>query len=449
MNKSVREVVDTPARLVDGNIETTETWAAKISLKPFRRRAKDVWKTLGPGLVTGASDDDASGIAIYSQVGAVSGFQLLWTALLTFPLMAVVQEMCARIGLVTGKGLAGNIRTHYPRWAVIIITTLVVAGNTLNIGADIAAVAATTNLLIPVPPAIIAIVFTALMMLLVVFTSYKTLANIFKWIALSLLVYLIIPFVTNTDWAAALQSTVWPRFTINKESLLLIVAVFGTTISPYLFFWQTSMEVEDKTAKIKRLFTRWIVTRHELKDMKEDVTSGMFLSNLVMWFIIVAAAVTLNANGLTNILTVEDAASALRPIAGAGASLIFSLGIISVSFLAIPVLAGASSYALAETFDWREGMNKTFHQAKQFYAILLISMLVGLLIPLLGIDPIRALFYTGVFYGITAPILIFAILHIANNQKVMGRYTNSRTTNFLGYAALVIMAVAVLALLFV
>ncbi len=363
--------------------------------------------------------------------------------------MAVVQEMCARIGLVTGKGLAGNIRTHYPRWAVMIITALVVAGNTLNIGADIAAVAATTNLLIPVSPAIIAIVFTALLMLLVVFTSYKTLANIFKWIALTLLVYLIIPFITKTDWTTALQSTVWPRFTINKETILLIVAVFGTTISPYLFFWQTSMEVEDKAAKIKRLFTRWIVTRHELKDMKEDVTVGMFFSNLVMWFIIVAAAVTLNANGQTSILTVEDAASALRPIAGAGASLIFSLGIISVSFLAIPVLAGASSYALAETFGWREGMNKTFHQAKQFYAILLISMLVGLLIPLLGIDPIQALFYTGVFYGITAPILIFAILHIANNQKVMGNYTNSRMTNFLGYAALVIMAVAVLALLFV
>ncbi len=447
MGRKEAEVIETPARLVEGEVVTAEGWQAKLSVTTARKKAKNLWRILGPGLVTGASDDDPSGIAIYSQVGASTGFQLLWTALLTFPLMAVVQEMCARIGLVTGRGLAGNIKSHYSGWAVLLITFLVVAGNTLNIGADIAAVAATTNLLIPIPPAIIAVVFTLLLMVLVVVTSYKTLANVFKWIALTLLVYLIIPFIAKTDWQAALTSTVVPSFELNKETLMLIVAVFGTTISPYLFFWQTSMEVEDKTAKIKRFFTRWIVTRHELKDMKEDVTAGMFLSNLVMWFVIVAAAVTLNANGQTTIATVEDAAKALEPIAGSAASLIFSLGIISVSFLAIPVLAGASSYALSETFGWKEGINKKFHQAKQFYIILLVSMLIGLLIPLLGIDPIQALFYTGFFYGITAPILIFTILHLANNKKIMGKYTNSLATNILGYIAFLIMAIAVVAAL--
>ena len=412
-------------------------------------RLGSFWRKVGPGLVTGASDDDPSGIAIYSQVGAQTGFQLLWTAILTFPLMAAIQEMCARIGLVTGHGLAGNLKKHYPRWLMLLLVGLVFAGNAFNIGADLAAMAAVTQLLIPsLPQWFYAIVFAALIMVSLIIFSYRAIANVLKWVALTLLVYLIVPFITQTDWSAALQATIAPNLTFNKESIALIVAIFGTTISPYLFFWQTSMEVEDKLSKIKRFFARWLVTKHELKDMEQDVSIGMFLSNLVMWFIIVAAAVTLHSNGLTHIETVRDAAEALRPIAGDLAYVIFAVGIISIGFLAIPVLAGASSYALSETFNWREGLERKFYQAKQFYWIIIISTIVGLMIPLLGIHPVKALFYTGVFYGVTSPILIYVILHVANNKKLMGRYVNSRLSNVLGYATFTIMSIAMV-LLFV
>lgn len=411
-------------------------------------RLGSFWRKVGPGIVTGASDDDAAGITIYTQVGAQTGFQLLWTAALTFPLMAAIQEMCARIGLVTGHGLAGNLKRSYPRWLLLLLVGLVVAGNTLNIGADLAAMAAVTELLIPaLPQWFYAIVFAALIMVSLLVFSYRAIANVLKWIALTLVVYLIVPFITKTDWSAALQATIIPSFSLNKESVALIVAIFGTTISPYLFFWQTSMEVEDKLAKIKRFFARWLVTKHELKDMEADVTTGMFLSNLVMWFIIVAASVTLHANGITRVETVRDAAEALRPIAGDLAYAIFAIGIISIGFLAIPVLAGASSYALSETFNWKEGLERKFYQAKQFYWVIIISTVVGLMIPLLGIHPVKALFFTGLFYGVTSPILIYVILHVANNKKLMGRYTNLPLSNTLGYATFVIMTIAAVLLL--
>jgi NRAMP (natural resistance-associated macrophage protein)-like metal ion transporter len=411
-------------------------------------RLGSFWRKIGPGVVTGSSDDDPSGTAIYSQVGAQSGFTLLWTALFTFPLMAFIQETCARIGLVTGHGLAGNLKRHYPRWIIFPLVLLVVIGNTLNIGADLAAMAASLNMLIPVPQAILAIIFAVLVVVLLIFVSYRVIANVLKWFALTLLAYIIVPFFTQTDWREALFHTIVPSLEFNRENLLLLVAIFGTTISPYLFFWQTSMEVEDKKTRIKHFFLRWLVRKQELTDMKEDVTIGMFLSNAVMWFIIVATAVTLHANGLTTVATAKDAAEALRPFVGDAAYLIFTLGVISLGLLAIPVLAGASSYALAEIFDWKEGLNKTFHQASQFYLVIIVSTLVGLLIPLLGIDPIKALFYTGVFFGITAPLLIFVILHVANNKKVMGKYVNSPITNFFGYLTFVIMALAVIAVAF-
>ena len=404
------------------------------------------WRKIGPGLVTGASDDDAAGIVIYTQVGARTGFKLLWAVVLTLPLMIAIQEMCARIGIVTGHGLAGNLKKHYPRWVLLLLVGLVVAGNTLNIGADLAAMAAVSHLLIPLPQYVFAILYAGLIVWLLVVFSYRAIANVLKWVALTLLVYIAIPFITNTDWSAALQATVVPSFSFDKESVALIVAIFGTTISPYLFFWQTSMEVENKLSKIKRIFRRWIVTKHELKEMEQDVSVGMFLSNIVMWFVIVTAAVTLNSKGITNIETIKDAAEALRPVAGNLAYVIFALGIVSIGFLAIPVLAGASSYALAETFNWKEGLSKKFYQAKQFYGVIIVSTLVGLAIPLLGIDPVKALFYTGIFYGITSPVLIYVILHIANNKKLMGNYRNSKISNVLGYSAFVIMSVALIAL---
>lgn len=407
-------------------------------------RIKDFWRKIGPGLVTGVSDDDPSGIVIYSQTGAQSGYSLLWSALFTFPLMAVIQEMCARIGLVTGHGLAGNLRRYYPRWILVFLVGLAVAGITLNIGADLAAMAEVTHLFIPIPEPVLAIFYSILIVVLLIFTSYRALANFLKWTALTVLAYMFVPYFTQTDWREALFHTVVPGISFNRETILLFVAILGTTISPYLFFWQTSMEVEDKLSKLKRFMARWIVTKHELRDMKEDVTIGMFVSNAVMWFIIVATAVTLNANGITQINTAADAAEALKPFVGPYAHLVFTLGIVSMGILAIPVLAGSSSYALAEVMGWQEGLNKKFHQAKPFYGVIIVSTLVGLLIPLLGIDPIKALFYTGVFYGITAPILIFAILHIVNNKKLMGSHTNSPVSNFLGYFVMFLMAAAVI-----
>lgn len=413
-------------------------------------RVGTFWKKIGPGLTTGASDDDASGVVIYAQTGAQTGFGLLWTALFTFPLMAAVQEMCARIGLVTGRGLAGNLAKHYPRWILSILVFLALAGSTLNIGADLSAMASASNMLLPrVPEQVFAIFFAGLIVILMIFMSYRTLAMFLKWFALSILAYVAVPFFTQTDWRDAIFQTVVPTIEFNRQTVLILVAILGTTISPYLFFWQTSMEVEDKMTKLKRFFARWIVTKHELKDMRQDVTFGMFLSNLVMWFIIVAAAVTLNKNGITEIQTARQAAESLRPFAGDAAYLVFSLAIISTGLLAIPVLAGSSSYALSEIMGWKEGLNKSFHRAPQFYLIIVFSTLIGLLIPLLGFDPIKALFFTGVFYGVTAPILIFVILHLANNKKIMGRHTNSPISNFLGYLALVLMIAALTVYFFV
>ncbi len=410
---------------------------------------RSFWKKIGPGLTTGASDDDNSGLAIYSQVGAQTGFQLVWTALFTFPLMAVIQEICARIGLVTGHGLAGNLKRNYPRYLMVPISLLVVAGSSLNIGADIAAMSASTNLLLPqVPAALLTVLFTLIILAFMVFSSYRVISSVLKWTALTLFIYFLVPFTTQTDWPTALRSTFVPSLTFNRQTILLILAILGTTISPYLFFWQASMEVEEKASKVQRIMRRWIVTKHELKDMKEDVVTGMFLSNVVMWFIIVTAAVTLFPHGIREIGTIADVAAALKPIAGNSAYLIFAIGSLSVGFLAIPILAGSSAYALSETFSWKEGVNKQFHQAKPFYGVMIVSTLIGMLIPLAGIDPIKALFYTGVFYGITSPILIFAIMHVANNKKVMGRYTNSKLTNFFGYLTFSLMAAAVVGLFF-
>jgi len=404
---------------------------------------------VGPGLVTGIGDDDPSGIAIYSQVGAQTGFKLLWTSLLTLPLMIAVQEMCARIGLVTGHGLAGNLKRHYPRWLLIFLVGLVFLGNTLNIGADLAAMAAVSELLYPtLPQWFYALAYAGLIMAFLVVFSYKQIANVLKWVALTIIVYLFVPFIAQTDWPSAIKATFTPGFVMDKSSIALMVAIFGTTISPYLFFWQASMEVESKLSRIKRYFARWLVTKHELRDMEQDVSVGMLLSNVVMWFIIVTAAVTLHANGITQIETVKDAAEALRPIAGDLAYAIFAIGIISVGFLAIPVLAGASSYALSETFSWQEGLERKFYQAKQFYWVIIISTIVGLIITLIGIHPVKALFYTGLFYGVTSPVLIYVILHVANNKKLMGRYTNSRLSNTVGYLTFIVMVLALLALFF-
>lgn len=404
---------------------------------------------LGPGVITGASDDDPSGIATYSIAGAQAGYSTLWTALLTFPLMSAIQEMCARIGLVTGKGLAGIMREHYPKFVLFPVTFLVVVAIVINIGADIAGMAESAHLVIPAHPTILALVATIIIIFLLVNFSYKTVAKSLKWLTFALFSYILAGLLTNQDWSSILFHTFVPTINFTPQFLALIVAIFGTTISPYLFFWQTSEEVEEKleSGQIKTERKVQIVTKHELKGMREDVTLGMLFSNLVMFFIIATTASTLFKEGYYEIQTAVQAATALKPLAGEAAFLLFAVGIVGTGFLAIPVLAGAAAYVISETFGWQEGLGKKFHQAKAFYFVIIVSTFLGFLVNLVGFNPFKLLFYTAVIYGITSPILIAIILQIANRRDLMGAKRNGVLANVLGSLTLVLMAIVAVFLL--
>lgn len=404
------------------------------------RGIKNFFKNVGPGIITGSSDDDPSGIATYSQAGAQAGYGFLWSALLTFPLMVAVQEMCARIGLATGKGLAGNLRDHFPKPVLYFLTFLVLIGSTINIGADLAGMAAAANLLIPLPTLAWIVVFSLIVVLAMVLLPYHKFAAILKWLTFGLLAYILVPFATKVDWGEVLVATLIPTLQWNKESILILVAILGTTISPYLFFWQASMEVEEERDKKKK--NSWTVTKHEIKLMREDVGFGMFVSNLVMMFIMIATATTLFRNGITNIESAEQAASALRPFAGDAAYLLFALGIIGTGFLAVPVLAGAASYAIAEIFGWREGFDNQFNRAKGFYLVVIASTLVGASLSFLGVNPISMLIYTAVIYGLIAPVLILFIWILANKKEAMGDKTNGLLSNSVVGLTLLLMTLA-------
>lgn len=412
------------------------------------KKLKKLLKTLGPGIITGASDDDPSGIATYSMAGASAGYSLLWTAFITYPLMAAIQEMCARIGLVTQKGLAGAIKTHYKSKIILyILTALIVISITINIGADLAGMVAATQLILPLPTIVASVIFTALIIILMVHFPYKFIANKLKWLTFALFAYIGSSLVSKMDFGQIMYGTFVPSFQFNQSSISLIVAILGTTISPYLFFWQTSEEVEEVKEEEKEKHKKIIVTKHELKVVREDVGIGMFLSNLVMFAIMATAASTLFANGITNIETADQAAKALEPIAGKLSSLLFTLGIVGTGLLAIPVLAGAAAYAVSETFNWSEGLNKSFRQAKAFYGVIIVSTLVGFAITLANINPFKALFYTALIYGLISPILILFIIIITNNEKIMGKYKNNWITNVLGAATFIIMSAAAIAFL--
>ncbi|NHQ60311.1 divalent metal cation transporter [Chlorobium sp. BLA1] len=403
---------------------------------------KRFWGIFGPGLITGASDDDPSGIATYTQAGAAFGSQLLWSAIVTYPLMVSVQEMCARIGLVTNHGLIGIIKKYYPKYLLYLILIISFPSITLNIGADIAGMGAVGNLLFPVIPAFsFSILFTALILYSVIFWSYHKIAVILKWLCISLVSYILIPFLIGVDWPHVLRDTFLPSFTPDKAYFLMLVGILGTTISPYLFFWQASMEVEERHEK------KLMVDKKIIEEMEADVKGGMLFTNVVFYFIILAAGTVLFNAGIHNINTVEEAARALRPLAGDQAYLLFALGVIGTGFLAIPVLGGALSYMMAETFGWKEGLDKKYYEAPGFYLTMAISLVVGLLIHFIGISPIQALIYTAVLYGITAPVLIALILHICNSKKIMGRYTNKFWSNFFGIATFIMMTVSSLFLL--
>lgn len=399
---------------------------------------------LGPGLTTGAADDDPAGIATYSQAGASTGFGMVWTALFTFPFMAVVQEMCARIGIVTGRGLAGTVSRTYPRWILYLCTGFLFIANTFNLGADLGMMARALQLLVPADFSILVIGFAALSLYLQIFTSYKSYAKALKWLTLILLSYVLTGFIVEIDWKQVLAHLVKPTFNFDKDGIILLVAILGTTISPYLFFWQTSQEVEEQILEGKTTIKsrEAITTPEDIHKMRIDVWWGMFLSNLVMFFIIVVCGATLFTHGITNIKDASQAALALKPLAGQFSYLLFSLGIIGTGMLAVPILAGSSSYAISECFGWRVGLNRKFNQAHAFYGVIIISMVVGLAMNFLHLDVIKMLIYSGVLNALTSPLILALIVLISSNRKVMKEWTNGPITKFFGWFITIIMTLA-------
>lgn len=406
---------------------------------------------IGPGFVTGASDDDPSGIGTYSQTGAQFGYSQLWTAPFSFPFMATVQEMCGRIGMVTGKGLAGIIRKNYPKPILYFSVFLLLFANVVNIGADLGAMASSAQLLLGLPFTVWIIAITALTIFLEIFVSYKTYARVLKYLTLSLFAYIITVFLVKQDWGEVFYFTFVPHITFSRDYFLNIVAILGTTISPYLFFWQAGEEVEEEVEFHKiRAMGRGVpkITKIDIRQMRLDTIFGMFFSNLVMFFIIVTTASTLGANGITNVETANQAAEALRPFGGNFTFLLFASGIIGTGLLAVPVLAGSASYALSETLGWKEGLSRKFQQAKSFYLVIAFATVFGLLINFTSIPPFKMLYYTAILNGIIAPPLMVLIILISSNPRIMGKYTNGVYTNIIGVLITLIMSAAALGLVF-
>ena len=396
-------------------------------------------KSLGPGVITGAADDDPSGIATYSVAGAQLGTKLLWTALLTWPLMAAVQMMCARIGMVTGQGLAGNFKRRFPRWLLGGFIVALLVANTINISADLAGMADAAEMLSGVKSYWFVVVFALLISWATVRLRYHQIANVLKWLVLVLFAYPITAFVVGADWGRVARDTLIPSMPHSRDEWSTLVAILGTTISPYLFFWQASEEVEEeKAAGQNSLAKRRGATINELHMRRMDVGVGTFFSNLVMFFIILTTAITLNRHGITHIETTRQAAEALRPLAGKFAAILFTVGIVGVGFLAIPTLAGSTAYAFAETLGWRQGLDKKLKQARSFYALILLSTGVGVGLNFAGINPVKALYWTAVINGLLAPFLLVAILIVASDKKLMQGQPSSR----LGWTVVAIATVA-------
>lgn len=440
--------------------EYKEIQKAVETIKTTPKKAKEFWHNLGPGLTTGASDDDPSGIATYSQVGATHGFKFSWLALYSFPLSAVVQEMCARIGIVTGQGLAANIRQHYSKLVLYICTILLLSANIFNIGADLGAMAEAVKLLIPIQSTGVLVVFFGVVSLLLqVFTSYEEYARYLKYLALMLFVYVIAAFFVYIDWSVVWKYFLIPSFDFSKEGMLIICAVLGTTISPYLFFWQTSQEVEEKILHHEKISTAEIATSDayidlldvevpkEIKNMRIDVWTGMCISNVVMFFIIILCGATLNAQGITDIQTAADAANALRPFAGDFAYVLFALGIIGTGLLAIPVLAGSAAYAVSESFGWRFGLYRKLKEAYAFYGVIALATGIGIALNFIGLDPIRSLIYSAVLNAVVAPLILILIVLMSSRKDIMGEYKNGLFSKVIGWITVLVMALSVIGVL--
>jgi NRAMP (natural resistance-associated macrophage protein)-like metal ion transporter len=404
-------------------------------------------KVLGPGLITGASDDDPSGISTYAIAGASFGFTTLWMALVTLPMMSAVQYMCAKIGMVSGRGLAGVLKTYYPGKLLYAAVFSLVIANSINAGADIGAIAAGINLLVPIPMWSLILPISLAVIALQVWGSYQLIANIFKWLTLALLAYVLSAFLCKPNFAEVMRGTFIPSFPWKRDFLTLTVGILGTTISPYMFFWQSNQEVEEEIAAgRKTLSQRKGATDDELKYAALDVNLGMLLSNTVMYFIILSTAATLFKAGKTEIQGAADAAQALRPLAGRAAEVLLALGLIGTGFLAVPILTGSSAYAVAEAFGWSHGFDKHLKRAKEFYWLIAASTLLGMLINFAGINPMKALFLTAVINGFLAPPLLILIMKVSNNREIMGERVNGKILNLTGWVTAAAMSAAAIAL---
>jgi NRAMP (natural resistance-associated macrophage protein)-like metal ion transporter len=426
----------------------TKPIEAEPRLSP-RRGAQQFLKELGPGLITGAADDDPSGISTYSVAGASYGYATLWTALLSFPLMAAVQLMCARLGMVTGCGLASVIRTRYPRWVLWFACALVIIANIFNIGADLGGMADAMQMITGIPAYYWTPFFAALITGLMFWTSYRTMARVFKWLTLVLFAYVIAAFLARPDWAAVARATFIPHMEWSKDYIAVLVGILGTTISPYLFFWQAAQEVEEDRDRGKATVAqRRGSTDKELRIATKDVITGMLLSNVVMYFLILTTAATLNAHGMKNIETAKQAAEALRPLAGKGAYWLFTLGLVGTGMLAVPVLAGSCAYAIAEGAKWRSAsLNVKPHLARKFYGVIAIAILIGLAFNFAGLDAVKMLFWSAILNGLLAPPLVIMVVLLTSDRKVMGKRVNSPAMQVLGWICALIMSAAALALL--
>ena len=410
------------------------------------------FRKLGPGFITGIADDDPSGTITYAQTGILFGYGQLWLTVFSIPFMITIQEMCGRLAMTTGKGIAAILRSHYSRPVLFLSVLLLVVANVFNIGADMGAMAASAELVFPVGFGVWIIGLTLFTILILIYTPYPTYVKFLKYLSLAVFSYIIVALIVHQEWRAILYQTLVPQFVFSKEYLLNIVAMLGTTISPYLFFWQADEEVEEMESHHKKSFLSLgmpdkKLSRADLKEMRSDTAIGMFVSNLIAFFVIITTAATLHAQGITTFSGTAQIAEALKPLAGEYTPLIFALGILGTGLLAIPVLAGSAAYALSEAFGWQHGLGRTFKQARAFYSIIIIATLIGVLVNFTSIDPMLLLYYSVVLNALLAPPIMMIILLVCNNKKLMGNYTNSTLSNTLGIIITGLMTVSGLALI--
>lgn len=433
---------------ISGDMTTPNQQSQNTNKGEHSNPLKKFFSVLGPGLITGAADDDPSGISTYSVSGAAYGYSTLWIALVTFPLMAAIQFMCARLGMVTGRGLGAAVRIHYPRWVLWGACSILVVANVINVGADLGGMAEATELVTGFSALFWVPIYALFILGALIWSSYALIARVFKWLTLVLFAYIVASFYSHIEWKYAIEKTFVPHLEWSRGFLSVLVAILGTTISPYLFFWQAAEEVEEGRTKGRSAARRKGAIVERLKNARADTVTGMFFSNLIMYFIILTTAATLHAHGQVNITTAKQAAEALRPLAGNGAYLLFTLGLIGTGMLGVPVLVGSCAYAVAEGAAWRGSMDDDPKRSRKFYAIMVIAMLLGSALNYLGFNPVKMLFWSAVINGLLAPPLIFLVVLLTSSRNVMGKYVNPAVLKYLGWITFAVMSAAAIGMIF-